>query len=148
MVEYIIRDLLHDTTNPYKEVDYNGIEYSTCKDFEHISRYKRLRQVVHYLDDNKRFTTLEIQNSYSYKGVEVEYYTVPVDRENRLDLISFDYYGTSTYAWVISYINGLPDAYTVHEGQLLLIPVNISSLFGTNKILSAIPVSSLNLGTE
>ena len=148
MIEYIIRDLLHDTTKPYKEVDYKGIEYSTCKNFDHISRYKRLRQVIHYLEGNQRFTTLEIQNSYSYKGVEAEYYTVTVDRENRLDLISNDYFGTPTYAWVISYINGIPDAYTVHEGQMLLIPVNISSLFGTNKILSAIPVSSLNLGTE
>ena len=89
------REMLHDTTCAYKEVDYHGIEYTMCKDYEHISRYRRLRQVIHYLEGTDRFMTLETQNKYSYSGVTYEYYTVTVDRENRLDLISYDYYNVT-----------------------------------------------------
>ncbi len=140
--------LLHDTTIPYQEVEYNGIEYTTCKDFEHISRYKRLRQVIHYLADNSRFLTLEIQNYYQTNNVDIEYYTVPADRENRLDLIAYEYFNSASYSWIISYINGISDGFTVHEGQILLIPTSLTSLFGSGNILSSIPVTSLNLGTE
>jgi len=148
MYEYVIPDLLHDTTKSYNKVDYKGIEYSTCKDFSHISRYKRLRQVIHYLDETKRYITLEIQNDYDYTNVDIEYYRVTVDRENRLDLISYDFYNTTSYAWVIAYINDISDGYTVPEGQVLMIPKTISSLFNSKNILSSIPISSLNLGTE
>lgn len=140
--------LLHDTTIPYEFVEYNGIEYTTCKDFDHISRYKRLRQVIHYLSDNNRFLTLETQNVYDYPNLTVEYYSVPLIYENRLDLISYNYYNTPNYSWILSYINEIEDGFTVHEGQVLMIPVNISDLFASNSILSAVSVSALNLGTE
>ena len=142
------REMLHDTTCAYKEVDYHGIEYTMCKDYEHISRYRRLRQVIHYLEGTDRFMTLETQNKYSYSGVTYEYYTVTVDRENRLDLISYDYYNTISYAWLIAYVNGISDGYTVYEGRTLIIPTSITDLFGNNRILSPIPVSTLSLGTE
>ena len=144
----IYEELLHDTTKSYDKVDYNGIEYTTCKDFSHISRYKRLRQVIHYLDGTDRFLTLEIQNSYDYENVAIEYYQVPVEEENRLDLISYRFYNTTSYAWVIAYVNGISDSYTVYEGQTLIIPTNITDLFKNGNVLSSIPVSSLNLGTE
>ena len=129
----IYEELLHDTTKSYDKVDYNGIEYTTCKDFSHISRYKRLRQVIH---------------SYDYENVAIEYYQVPVEEENRLDLISYRFYNTTSYAWVIAYVNGISDSYTVYEGQTLIIPTNITDLFKNGNVLSSIPVSSLNLGTE
>lgn len=140
--------LLHDTTRPYKSVDYNGIEYTTCKDFDHISRYRRLRQVIHYLTNSNRFITLELQNNYSYENVEIEYYIVPNERENRLDLVSYDYYGSSSYSWIISYINGISDGFTIYEGQVLMIPKNITDLFKSGCILSSVPATTLNLGTE
>lgn len=141
-------DKLHDTTRPYEEVDYNGIEYTTCKDFDHISRLKRLRQVIHYLSDNARFITLETQNKYNYDKLEIEYYRVPASRENRIDLIAYEKLGSISYSWVISYINGIADGYTVSEGQMLMIPKSLTNLFKSGNILSSIPVTSLNLGTE
>lgn len=137
-----------DLTIPYDDVDPKGIEYTVCKDFKHLSRYRRLRQVIHYLENGRRFVTLETQNGYSYEGIEVEYYTVTSDRENRLDLISNDFYNTASYSWVLSYVNSITDGFTVWEGQVLIIPKTISQLFAHGRILSSIPPTSLNLGTE
>lgn len=143
-----MQKLLHDTTKPYQEIDYHGIEYTVCKDFSHISRYKRLRQVIHYLEGTDRFKTLEIQNDYDYENLGIEYYEVTVQTENRLDLISYKFFGTASYNWIISYINGISDGYTVFEGQILLIPTALSDLFSSGNIFSAISPTSLNLGTE
>lgn len=149
-----ILELQHDTTRPYKVVDYKGIEYTVCRNYNHISRYKRLRKVMHYLAKNNKkngltlFTTLEVQNSYDYNNIKVEYYQVPITRENRLDLISYDFYGTTSYSWIIAYINRIYDGYTVYEGQVLMMPTELSELFASNCVLSSIPPTSLNLGTE
>lgn len=143
-----IRELLHDTTTSYAEVDYHGIEYTVCKEFPHISRYKRLRQVIHYLEGTARFKTLELQNSYDYDNLDIEYYEVSVATENRLDLISYKYFGTTSYSWIIAYINGIHDGFTVSEGQILMIPTKLSDLFTAGCVLSAISPTSLNLGTE
>jgi hypothetical protein len=141
--------LLHDTTKPYETVDYHGIEYTVCRDFDYISRYKRLRQVIHYTDeDHNRFIALETQNGYDYSSVEVEYYIVPNDYENRLDLIAYDKLGAASYAWVIAYLNNIEDGYTVLEGQTIMIPKALSDLFKSGCVLSSVPATSLNLGTE
>lgn len=140
------RRLLHDTTSPYDSVPYEGIEYSTCKDFDHISRYRRLRQIVHYLETPDRFTTLELQNGYDYSGMEFDYYVVGEDRENRLDLVSYDYYGTPSYAWAIAYVNGIEDGYSVMSGRTLKMPKVVTELFKNGSVLSAVPATSLNLG--
>ena len=142
------QDLLHDTTDPYDEVDYQGIEYTVCRDFNHISRYKRLRQVIHYLEDNDRFITLEIQNNYDYSNLDCEYYTVPNMYENRLDLISYNYYGTTSYSWILAYVNGIEDGFTVYEGQVLTIPKQVTDLFKSGSVLSSVSSTTLNLGTE
>ena len=143
-----IQELLHDTTKPYKFIDSRGIEYTVCKDFDHISRYKRLRQIIHYLEGTARFMTLEIQNSYNYEDIEIEYYVVDVVHENRLDLISYEHFNTTSYSWIISYINGISDGFTVFEGQILMIPTNLSDLFKSGCVLSAVSPTALNLGTE
>lgn len=143
-----IEALLHDTTKSYKKIDYKGIEYTVCKDFDHISRYKKLRQIIHYLENNDRYITLELQNSYDYNNLDIEYYLVTSDRENRLDLISYEFFGTTTYAWIIAYINEIQDGYTVFEGQVLMIPTVLSDLFTSGSVLSAVSPTSLNLGTE
>ena len=143
-----LSQILYDTTRPYKVLDQQGIEYTVCKDYSHISRYKRLRQVIHYLSNNNRFMSLELQNSYDYSNVEAEYYTVPADRINRLDLISYEYFGSASYSWIIAYINGIGDDYTIFEGQTLLIPKSLTQLFTNESVLASTPITSLNLGTE
>ena len=68
--------------------------------------------------------------------------------ENRLDIIANQFLGSSSYAWIIAYLNNIEDGFSVSEGQRLAIPKSISSLFNTGEILQPIPATSLNLGRE
>lgn len=137
----------YDTLVPYKILDYTGIQYGVCRDFNHISRYKGLRQLVHNPDDEDRFVALEVPNAFS-SNVSVHYYVVPMVYENRLDLIAFDQLGNANYAWMIAYINHLEDGYSVKEGQTLKIPDSITDLFSKGEILASINPNMLNLGEE
>lgn len=139
---------VYNTLRPYKVVDYKGIQYSTCKEYDHICRYKGLRQVIHNYDSvSERFVSHETSNPF-HSRLKKKYYTVPADRENRLDLIAYEQLGSAQYAWVIAYFNGISDGYTVREGQLLAMPTDVSLLFNTGETLQAVPATQLNLGRE
>lgn len=139
---------VYNTLRPYKVVDYDGIQYSVCKEYDHICRYKGLRQVIHNYDSVvERFVSHETSNPFT-SNLKKKYYTVTADRENRLDLIAYEQLGSAEYAWVIAYFNGISDGYTVREGQLLSMPTDVSLLFNTGEILQSIPATQLNLGRE
>ena len=138
----------YNTLIPYKVLEYDGISYTVCKDFNHISRYRGLRQTAHNPDiSSKRFTTLEIPNPFE-SHTDVTVYEVPTVEENRLDLISYKFFGTASYSWVIAYFNQIEDGFTVRPGQKLYIPKSFSSLFGDGELLQSIPATQLNLGEE
>lgn len=136
-----------DTLEPYATIDRSDIVYSVCRDFDHISRYKGLRQVIHEGDKPARYIALETVNSVQ-SSVPVNYYTVTKQMENRLDLISYKFLGSPTYAWVIAYINDISDGFTCPEGMSLAIPTSISSLFSAGELLAAVSAMKLNLGSE
>lgn len=137
----------YNTLVPYKTLDYKGIQYASCRDFNHISRYRGLRQVIHSPNEPDRLVTLETPNPFT-TSTDVNYYEVSADTENRLDVIAYRFLGSAQYAWVIAYFNGIEDGFTCREGQRLAIPKSISSLFNTGEILQAVPASTLNLGSE
>lgn len=140
--------IIQDTLKPYKELEYSGIQYTNCRDYQHICRYKGLRQVIHnYNDIDTRFTALETVNVFS-PTISVVYHTVGPDEENRIDLLAYKYLGSANYAWVISYLNKIEDGYTIHSGQVLAIPTDISTLFNQDEILGNVNALKLNLGTE
>ena len=136
-----------DLTSPYKTLEHEGIVYSVCKDFNHISRYRNLRQVVHCPDSIDRFVTLEIVNPF-VTNTEVKYHEVTVPEVNRLDLIAEKELGSATYGWVIAYFNSIEDGYTVREGQRLVIPNSVTALLSKGEILAPITALKLNLGEE
>lgn len=138
---------IYDTLIPYRTLEYDGIQYSVCRDFNHISRYRGLRQVVHNADDEDRFVSLETPNPFQTHA-DVRYYVVPAFLENRLDIIAYEQLGNANYAWVIAYMNGISDGYTVKEGQRLKIPESITVLFNKGELLSSVSPVMLNLGTE
>lgn len=138
----------YDTLVPYKTIEYKGIHYTVCRDYSHISRYRGLRQVVFMPDDPERFTALETANAITSNKLPVKFHTVTVTEENRLDLIAYKELGSVSYAWVIAYMNRIVDGYTVHEGQRLTIPINITSLFSKGELLAPVSPSALNLGSE
>lgn len=139
--------VFYDTTVPYTEVDYKGIQYGVCRDFKHISRYRTLRRVVHQADEKDRWVALETPNPFVTYS-EVEYYEVPATEENRLDLIAYKKLGSAQYAWVLSYFNRIPDGFTVKSGQLIMIPKSFTSLFNKGEILASINPLQLNLSSE
>lgn len=137
-----------NTLEPYKILDYGGIQYGVCRDFDHISRYRSLRQVVHKPDEmDERFVALETCNPF-ITHTEVVYYDVPAHEENRLDIIADKFLGSATYSWVIAYFNHIEDGFSVYEGQRLMIPLSISALFNSGELLSSVNPMMLNLGAE
>ena len=137
-----------NTHTPYKELPHRVIQYAVCTDYEHISRYKSLRQVVHSPEEpDERFVALETVNSFS-SSASVIYYDVPAYLENRLDLIAQKFLGSASYAWIIAYFNSIEDGFTVREGQRLKIPTSVSSLFAKGELLASVNPMALNLGTE
>ena len=141
------KPIYYDTLQPYKVIPYNGIQYATCRDFNHISRYKGLRQIVHNPNETNRFITLETSNAVNVNAT-YRYYTVPTLEENRLDLISYKFYGSPNYAWIIAYMNDIEDGFTVYAGQKIKILNNFTDLFAKGELLASIPAMSLNLGSE
>lgn len=138
-----------NTLTPYREVDSNGgIQYGVCRDFNHISRYRGLRQLVHNPElESERFVALETVNSFT-TNLKIRYYDVPAIYENRLDIIANMFLGDSTYSWVIAYFNGIEDGFTIREGDRLMIPNAITDLFNRGEMLEPIPPNKLNLGSE
>lgn len=136
-----------DLTASYDTLEHDGIIYSVCKDFDHISRYRNLRQVVHCPDTPDRYVTLETVNPFT-TNTEVRYHEVTVNEINRLDLISNKELGSAAYGWVIAYFNNIEDGYTVREGQRLIIPSSVTALLSKGEILAPITAIKLNLGEE
>lgn len=137
----------YDTLKPFKILPHTGIQYSVCRPFDHISRYKGLRQVAHNIITSDRFTSLETPNPFETDS-DVIYYDVPAHQENRLDIIANDLLGSATYSWVIAYFNNIEDGFTVQEGQRLKIPKNFTSLFNSGELLQTTSPLALNLSTE
>ena len=135
-----------DLTKPYDELDHEGIIYSVCRDFNHISRYRNLRQVVHQPGPD-RYVTLETVNPF-VTNTEIKYHEVTSTEVDRLDLIAEAELGSATYGWVIAYFNRIEDGYTVREGQRLVIPNSVTALLSSGEILAPITALKLNLGEE
>ena len=139
--------VVQDSFGIYKEVERDPIQYTYCRDFKHISRYRALRQVIHQGLSDDRYIALETTNPFN-TSVAMNDYTVPADLENRLDVIAQRQLGSADYAWVIAYINRIPDGFTALEGTVLKIPTSLTDLFNNGEILAPINATSLNLGSE
>lgn len=142
-----IKPIYYNTLTPYKLHKHHTIQYTVCREFKHISRYRCLRQIVHNYNTESRFISLETTNPIT-TNLQFVYYDVKYDEQNRLDLIANRFYGSAQYSWVISYLNGIEDGYTVYPGQRLRLIKNITDLFNSGEILAPIPVMQLNLGVE
>lgn len=130
-----VSSIYYNTLLPYAEIEYTGISYTYPREYNHISRHKGLRQVIHNADESDRFVAPETMNSIKSE-VPVHYYIVPLREENRLDLIAYNQLGSAQYAWVLCYLNGIEDGFTVYEGQRLAIPGSIFDLFNKGELLA------------
>ncbi len=139
---------VQDINTPYSKLYYEGIQYSNCREYNHLSRYKGLRQVIHNYDDiSNRFVSLETPNEFE-SSVDIQYHEVTTDEENRLDIIAQRCLGSASYSWVIAYFNKIEDGFTAYAGQTLKMPKNITSLLNQGELLGNINALKLNLGQE
>lgn len=135
--------------NSYVELDHQGIDYTACRDFNYISRYRGLRQVIHSPDDlTDRMVTLETPNAFTSNNLDVIWHEVTSAEENRLDVIAYKRLGSAQYAWVIAYFNNITDGFSCHTGQKLKIPRSITALMQSGEILQNVTALKLNLGSE
>lgn len=137
----------YNTLIPYEVLEHEGIDYNPCRDYDHISRYKALRQVTHHIDNNQQYMTLEGPNPFTTNS-EVTYYTVTTTTENRLDLIAERFLGSAYYDWIVAYFNDIEDGFSCRVGQKLRIPKSFTGLFNDGEILAPINALKLNLGSE
>lgn len=140
---------IQNTLIPYEEIEYKGIQYTTCREYNHISRYRGLRQVIHSpLDTAERFIALETPNAFKTSNTDVIWHTVLGTEVNRLDLIANTYLGSANYAWVIAYFNQIEDGFTCRLDQKLRIPKSVTSLMRNGEILQSVTALTLNLSSE
>jgi len=79
---------------------------------------------------------------------DIDYYTVPANYENRLDIIAKELLGAAEYKWVIAYFNGITDGFTVRPGMTLRVPKTVSALFEAGEVLAPVSAIRLNLSSE
>jgi hypothetical protein len=98
-----------------------------------------------------RYQNIEIKKN---KQLGSQFYSnniypdVPVSSEDsyvisvlgdRLDLLAFDFYGDSTFWWVIASANSLPgDSLYLEPGMQLRIPTDLSSVINEYKIINTV----------
>lgn len=140
---------IQSTLTPYKILPHEGIQYSVCREYDHISRHKGLRQIIHQPQNiYDRMITLETPNSFAETNLSFRYHDVLPKEENRLDVVAYEYLGSASYGWVIAYYNGIDDGYTLRPGQRIRIPDNVTSLMKSGEVLQSVTALQLNLGSE
>ena len=85
-----------------REIFY-PLQYYVPKDYKNNSRYTNLRRLY---DEEKGVYYHESWNQkFIDESAEDNFFTVTESEENRLDLVSYSYYGTPNYWWVIAIVN-------------------------------------------
>lgn len=98
-----------------------------------MSRYGRLKRLV----DEDDMTYIETPNKTVIKESSKDtFYIVEKGYENRLDLISYKFYGTVFLWWAIAVMNHLDNPMKVDAGIVLRIPA-ASNLYDSGGLLSA-----------
>lgn len=86
----------------------------------------------------KDYEGVECQETFIPKEIEVNpedsYFTVTVEYENRLDLISMKFYKNPLFWWVIAEASDISDPFKVPVGTKLRIP-STSTLFSIRGIV-------------
>lgn len=96
--------------------------YQVQYDLASDDRYKHIDELLLYDGKRIKATMGPIDLGFSPDGFIQPIYIVSEDKENRIDLISLEFYGASKFWWVIAYINRLEDPLNIPKGKTLVIP--------------------------
>lgn len=83
------------------------------------SRYSNNERILYDTGEEIIETSDRIEFEHSNKD---SYFTVEARHEGRLDLVSYEVYGTSIYWWAIASASGIYDPFDVKVGTVLRIP--------------------------
>lgn len=75
-----------------------------------------------YLTDENTIIPLFLEAKEEFLSDDDVYHTVEKHEVNRIDLVSFKYYGTVNYWWVILLANSVHDPFEISLGHILRIP--------------------------
>lgn len=101
------------------------------KTIKNVSRYKRLSRLI----DDEGYEYIETPESVEIPVSRTDrFYEVDITTRNRLDLVSYNYYGTQLLWWVIALASDIDDPLVVPIGTVLRIPT-IDTLYGNGGIL-------------
>lgn len=93
-----------------------------------VNRYKKTSRTASrykYLDriESDGYEYIESQDVLEFKRSNKDsFFAVPLGYENRLDLVSYKFYGSALYWWVIAVASGIQDPFVVPVGTVLRIP--------------------------
>lgn len=108
-------------------------DYIEPRDYRSVSRYSQYRRIKDN-DENKIFLESINQDKIEEKDSD-KYITVDSTNNNRLDIISYNNYGFSTYWWVLAIANNIIDPFDIPLGTIIRIPP-LSSLYLEGGILN------------
>lgn len=98
-------------------------------------RYQNIEQVKYQATGSEYYTN-NIYPDIPYSNNDDYVITVLGDR---LDLLAFDFYGDTSYWWVIASANALPgDSLYLEPGMQLRIPVDLAGIINQYKLTNAI----------
>lgn len=121
----------------YNSFGVDRVIYELPKEYEpkrynHVCRYSNINRLyddkfsIYYHEFGSKFEIPESDND--------EFHKVLLKEENRLDIISNNYYGTPLYWWIIAAANNIQDAFEVPMNTVLRIPP-LAILFDVGGIL-------------
>lgn len=102
--------------------------YTKPRNYDNLSRYSKYRRIIPN-NSNSLGTYTETFNKTIVDNTDLDHFhTVLKEEENRIDIISQNYYNTPEYGWVILLANNMVDPFIVTVGSILRIPP-ITSLY-------------------
>lgn len=120
-------------SNPYSDniIKYYDNDDSTTSSYN-PSRYSKMKNVIDDEGDNY----VQTYESIKFPPISSDhYYVVESKYKNRLDLVSYKFYGNPLLYWVIAEASNINNPLDIPTGTLLRIP-DYQSLYGYKGILA------------
>ena len=132
-VQVLRRDIVSPSFLTELRDKYVPIEYLEPRLYKNANRYQGLRRI------QKEDTGNIVHETWVQKFIDESnqdsFVTVTIENENRLDIISYQYYETPRFWWVIALANNIIDPFDIPIGTTLRIPI-IVSLYNEGGVLS------------
>lgn len=112
---------------------FEPLEYLDPAEYKYVSRYGTTRRIS---DEDSKKLYHETFNQYEIPDSEEDIYvTVSKISENRLDIISTQFYGVPMYWWVLALANEIIDPFNIELGSTIRVPP-LRSLYEDRGVLS------------